>query len=311
MEKARPAPARLSLGWGARRALHLRERAVHGVLALCALVSILTTLGILATLLSQSLAFFRQVSPLEFFGDTRWTPLFRPQHFGIWPLLSGTLLVAAIAGAVALPVGLLVAVFLSEYAPDRVRRLAKPALEVLVGIPTVVYGYFALTFVTPQLQKVIPDLQVFNALSAGLVMGVMITPIVASLSDDAMMAVPRSLREAGYALGATRVEVVTRIVIPSALSGIVASFLLALARALGETMLVTIAAGATPRLTLDPRQSIQTMTAYIVQVSLGETPHGTLEYYTLFAVGLVLFALTFTMSALSQWVVRRWGVKWR
>ena len=311
MEKARPVSARPALGWGARRALHLREQAVQTVLALCALLSILTTLGILATLLSQSIAFFQRVSPLEFLGDTRWTPLFKPQHFGIWPLVSGTLLVALIGGAVALPVGLLVAVFLSEYAPDRVRRLAKPALEVLVGIPTVVYGYFALTFVTPQLQKVIPDLQVFNALSAGLVMGVMITPIVASLSDDAMMAVPRSLREAGYALGATRLEVVTRIVIPSALSGIVASFLLALARAIGETMLVTIAAGATPRLTLDPRQSIQTMTAYIVQVSLGETPHGTTEYYTIFAVGLVLFAMTFTMSALAQWVVRRWGVKWQ
>jgi len=309
MEQARPIPTRLGLG--SRRSLRLRERAIHGALALCALVSILTTVGILTVLLSQSLAFFQRVSPLEFFGDTRWTPLFEPQHFGVWPLVSGTLLVAVIGGAVALPVGLLVAVFLSEYAPDRLRRWAKPALEVLVGIPTVVYGYFALTFVTPQLQKVIPSLGVFNALSAGLVMGVMITPIVASLSEDAMTAVPRSLREAGYALGATRFEVVTRIVIPSALSGIVASFLLALARAIGETMLVAIAAGATPRLTLDPRQSIQTITAYIVQVSLGETPHGTVEYYTIFAVGLVLFAMTFTMSALAQWVVRRWGVQWR
>jgi phosphate transport system permease protein len=293
------------------RRRNVQEQAIHVALLLCASVTVLTTIGIIATLLSQSLGFFREVSVWEFLTGTQWTPLFRPQHFGVLPLISGTVLVAAIAGAVAIPTGLVSAIYLSEYASDRVRRVVKPMLEVLAGIPTVVYGYFALTFVTPLLQDVIPGLLVFNALSAGIVMSVMILPTIASLSEDAMVAVPLSLRQAAYALGATRFEVATRVVVHGALSGIVASFILAISRAVGETMLVTIAAGATPRLTLDPTQSIQTMTAYIVQVSLGETPHGTVVYDTIFAVGLVLFAMTLVMNVVAQWVVRRWGVKWR
>ena len=283
------------------------ESAIRVALLFCSLVSILTTVGIIYVLLSESLGFFREVSLLTFLTDTHWTPLFEPQHFGILPLVSGTLLVTGLAALVAMPLGIFTAIFLSEYAPDRLRRTIKPVLEVLAGIPTVVYGYFALTFVTPLLQRYLfPDMIVFNALSAGLVMGVMIMPMVSSLGEDAMVAVPRSLREAAYALGATRFEVVTRVVVPAALSGIVAAFILALSRAIGETMLVTIAAGATPRLTLDPRESIQTMTAYIAQVSLGETPRGTLVYQTIFAVGLTLFVMTLAMNALGQWVVARW-----
>lgn len=289
-----------------RARLKAQERAVHVVLLACALVSVLTTVGIVLVLLEESVSFFRHVSPLRFFTGTKWTPLFEPQNFGVLPLVNGTLLVAAISALVAVPVGLGAAVFLSEYAPDRVRRVLKPMLEVLAGIPTVVYGYFALTFVTPLLKSVMPDMSVFNALSAGLVMGVMIIPTISSLSEDAMVAVPRGLREAAYALGATRLEVATRVVVPAALSGIVAAFLLGLARAVGETMLVTIAAGATPRLTLDPTQSIQTMTAYIVQVSLGETPRGTLVYQTIFAVGFTLFLMTLAMNLVGYWVVRRW-----
>ncbi|MCY4449428.1 MAG: phosphate ABC transporter permease subunit PstC, partial [Chloroflexi bacterium] len=232
------------------------------------------------------------------------------RHYGVLPLVSGTLLVASIAAAVAVPAGLAIAIYLSEYAPDKVRRSIKPVLEVLAGIPTVVYGYFALTFVTPLLQS-IPvrvfreDLLVFNALSAGLVMGLMIIPMVSSLSEDAMVAVPRSLRAAAYALGGTRLEVSLRIVVPAAFSGIIASFILAFSRAIGETMLVTLAAGATPRLTFNPIESIQAMTAFIVQLALGETPHGSLEYNTIFAVGLLLFALTLGMNVIGHFLVRR------
>ena len=222
------------------------------------------------------------------------------------PLVGGTLLISVIAAAVAIPVGLATAIFLAEYAPDKVRRVIKPALEVLAGIPTVVYGYFALTFVTPILQVIFPDMLVFNALSAGLVMGIMIIPMVSSLSEDAMVSVPRSLRQGAYALGATRLEVSLRVVVPAALSGIVAAFILAMSRAIGETMLVTIAAGATPRLSLNPLESVQTMTAYIVQLSLGEAVHGSLEFNTIFAVGLLLFVMTLGMNLLGHWVVRRW-----
>jgi phosphate transport system permease protein len=215
------------------------------------------------------------------------------------------LLVTVIAAIVALPIGLMTAIFLSEYAPDRIRRIVKPILEILAGIPTVVYGYFALTFVTPLLQMMLENLIIFNALSAGIVMGVMIIPMVSSLSEDAMMAVPRSLREGAYALGATRYEVSIKIVVPAALSGIIAAFILAISRAIGETMLVTIAAGATPRMSFNPLESVQTMTAFIVQLSLGEAPVGSLEYNTIFAVGLVLFVMTFTMNLLGFWIVRR------
>ena len=271
----------------------------------CASVSILTTIGILVTLLYQGYVFFNEVSPWEFLTGTRWTPILKPRSYGVLPLVSGTLLVTVIAAMVALPVGLMTAIFLSEYAADNVRRIIKPILEILAGIPTVVYGYFALTFVTPLLQNIFNDLLVFNALSAGIVMGVMIIPMVSSLSEDAMISVPRNLREAAYALGATRYEVSLRVVIPAALSGIIAAFIIAISRAIGETMLVTIAAGATPRMALNPLEGVQTMTAYIVQLSLGEAPVGSLEYNTIFAVGLVLFCMTLLMNLLGFWIVRR------
>lgn len=283
---------------------------VKWVFFACALASVLTTTGIVVSLVSQAWGFFVEVPPWEFLTGTRWTPILRPRSYGVLPLVSGTLLVTALAAAVAIPVGLATATFLSEYAPDRAQRTLKPILEVLAGIPTVVYGYFALTFVTPQLQKLFPEMLVFNALSAGVVMGLMIVPMVSSLSEDAMRAVPRSLREAAYALGATRLEVSVRVVIPAALSGIIAAFILGISRAIGETMLVTIAAGATPRMTINPLESIQTMTAYIVQLSLGETPHGTLEYNTIFAVGLLLFLMTLAMNVLGHWVVRRWEMRY-
>lgn len=283
---------------------------VRRVFFACALLSVLTTVGIVGALVSQAWGFFMEVPLWDFLTGTRWTPILKPRAYGVLPLVSGTLLVTALAAAVAIPVGLATAIFLSEYAHDKVRRVVKPTLEVLAGIPTVVYGYFALTFVTPQIQVIFPDMLVFNALSAGLVMGLMIVPMVSSLSEDAMMSVPRSLREAAYALGATRLEVSLRIVVPAALSGIVAAVILGISRAIGETMLVTIAAGATPRMTFNPLESIQTMTAYIVQLSLGETPHGTLEYNTIFAVGILLFVMTLAMNLLGHRVVTRWGVKY-
>ena len=293
-----------------RRRRDLEGRIVRLIFLTCALVSIATTVGIVVTLLRQSIGFFDEVSVWEFISGTRWTPVLIPQSFGVLPLVGGTLLVTAVAAGVGVPVGLATAIFLSEYAPDKLRRVVKPILEILAGIPTVVYGVFALTFVTPELQKILPDLIIFNALSAGLVMGLMITPMVSSLSEDAMLAVPRSLREAAYALGATRLEVELRVVVPAALSGIVAAFILAISRAIGETMLVTIAAGATPRLTINPLESIQTMTAFIVQLSLGETPHGSLEFNTIFAVGLLLFLITLGMNVLGHFVVRRWQEKY-
>ena len=289
-----------------RRHNRLGERAIQGLLFACALLSVFTTISIVIMLVVQAAGFFREVSIWEFFTGTKWTPLFEPQHFGVLPLLGGTLLTTGIAILVALPVGLASAIYLSEYAQDRVRRVVKPLLEILAGIPTVVYGYFALTFITPLLQNIFPSMVVFNALSAGLVMGVMIIPMISSLSEDAMVAVPRSLRDAAYGLGATRLEVATRVVMPAATSGIVAATILALSRAFGETMIVAIAAGSTPRLTLNPLQSIQTMTGYIAQISLGETPHGTVEYYTIFGVGLLLFIITLLMNLLSQWFVRRY-----
>ncbi|MCH2306841.1 MAG: phosphate ABC transporter permease subunit PstC [SAR202 cluster bacterium] len=288
-----------------KKRVKLEGQVIRIIFFLCAIISILTTVAILFTLIFQALSFFNEISIWEFLTGTRWTPILKPRAYGVLPLVSGTLLVTVIAAAVALPVGLFTAIFLSEYAPDKIRRIIKPVLEILAGIPTVVYGYFALTFVTPQLQVIFPDLLVFNALSAGLVMGLMIIPMVSSLSEDAMLSVPRSLREAAYALGATRFEVSLKVVVPAALSGIISAFILAISRAIGETMLVTIAAGATPRLTLNPLESVQTMTAYIVQLSLGEAAVGSLEYNTIFAVGLVLFAMTLIMNLLGFWVVRR------
>ncbi|HWP38621.1 MAG TPA: phosphate ABC transporter permease subunit PstC [Gemmatimonadales bacterium] len=281
------------------------ERFVARLLFACGAVSVLTTAGIVAVLLGESLAFFREVSPGRFLADTQWTPLFADKHFGIWPLLAGTFLTTTIAIAVAVPLGLLAAIHLAEFSRPRARKLLKPALEVLAGVPTVVYGYFALTFVTPVLQRFIPGLAGFNALGPGIVMGIMIVPIVASLSDDAISAVPASLREGAYALGAGRLQTLLRVTLPTAFSGIAASVILGLSRAIGETMIVAIAAGQQPRLTLDPRVPIETMTAYIVQVSLGDTPTGTLEYRTIFAVGLSLFLMTLVLNITSHRLRKR------
>ncbi|HEX6709958.1 MAG TPA: phosphate ABC transporter permease subunit PstC [Rubrobacter sp.] len=294
------------------RARHFRERAVKVVLAACAYLSVLTTFGIVLVLLFETLDFFKKVSIFEFLTGTEWSASFQGQaKYGILPLVSGTLLTTAIAIAVALPLGLSAAIFLSEYASARLRRWLKPALEVLAGVPTVVYGYFALTLVTPFLKAtVLPELDVFNALSAGLVMGVMIIPTVASVSEDSIYAVPRSLREGAYALGATKREVATRIVVPAALSGIVAAFILGVSRAIGETMIVAIAAGAQPALTLNPLSSVQTMTAYIVQVASGDTPRGTTTYQTIFAVGSTLFVMTLMLNIVSYWFVRRYREKY-
>jgi len=283
----------------------LAERVAGAGLLAATTVSVLTTAGIIAVLAFETLAFFRAVPLRDFLTDTQWTPLFADKHFGIAVLAAGTFLTSAIALGVALPVGLLAAVFLSEIATPRIRQVLKPLLEVLAGVPTVVYGYFALLFVTPLLASFLPSISGFNALSAGLVMGVMIIPLVASLSEDALYAVPQSLRDGAYALGATRVQVSLRVVVPAALSGIVASFLLAVSRAVGETMIVAIAAGQSPRLTLNPLVPIETMTAYIVQVSLGDTPAGTLEFRTIFAVGMTLFLMTFALNALSHRLVAR------
>ncbi|MGQ9903244.1 MAG: phosphate ABC transporter permease subunit PstC [Anaerolineae bacterium] len=285
---------------------NVQERVVRTVLLLFSVVSVLTTLGIIATLLQETILFFQEVSVVEFFTETRWTPLFDSKKFGVLPLVNGTILVAVGAMFIALPLGLLAAIYLSEYASERARKVLKPILEVLAGVPTVVYGYFALTFVTPLLQQIWPETQTFNALSASVVMGFMILPLVASLSEDAMSSVPASLRQAAYALGATKVEVTLRTVVPAALSGISAAFILAVSRAIGETMIVAIAAGQQPKLTLNPLQSIETMTAYIVQVSLGDTPHQSIAYKTIFAVGMLLFLMTLVMNLISHWLTRRY-----
>ena len=278
------------------------ERTIEGLLFLCALLSVGTTAGIISVLAVETFAFFRDVPIVEFLTGTEWTPLFANQRFGVLPLLLGTALVSSIALAVAVPAGLMSAIYLSEYAPDRVRRVVKPALEILAGVPTVVYGYFALTFVTPLLQQWLPGLSGFNALSPGIVMGIMILPLVSSLSEDAMQAVPRGLREGAYALGATRMQTSVQVVLPAAFSGITAAVILAASRAVGETMIVAIAAGQQPRLTLNPIVPIETMTAYIVQISLGDTPQGTLEYRTIFAVGMLLFLSTFALNLVSTWL---------
>src|SRR5262245_53090196 len=293
-----------------RRGLRIREALIHAALLGSSLVSILTTLGIVAVLIFETIEFFRQVSLWDFLTDTQWTPLFSNKHFGIMVLASATFLTSLIALAVAVPVGLLAAIYLSEYAPDRARRILKPLLEVLAGVPTVVYGYFALLFVTPMLQAVIPSIAGSNGLSAGIVMGVMIIPLVASLSEDALDAVPQSLRDGAYAMGATRAQTITRVLVPAALSGIVASFILAVSRAIGETMIVAIAAGQSPNLTLNPLVPVATMTAYIVEVSLGDVPTGTLEFRTIFAVGMTLFLMTFALNLLSYRIVSRFRQKY-
>lgn len=271
----------------------VREGWIRGALLACALLSVTTTVGIVVVLATESAKFFQAVSPFEFLFGTTWSPLIEPRHFGVLPLLAGTLMVAAGALLIAVPVGLGTAVYLSEYAPRWLRGVVKPVLEMLAGIPTVVYGFFALTFITPHvLQPLIPGAEAYNAASAAIVVGVMVIPTISALCDDAFRAVPQTLREAAFALSATRLEVSTHVVMPAAASGIASAVLLAFARAIGETMAVSLAAGLTPRLTFNPFEGIQTMTSYLVQVSLGDTPAGTLEYQTLFAVGITLFVIT-------------------
>lgn len=306
----------------ARRTLWrtVRERAIAALLFLCGLVSVLTTLAIIVSLFSEAYNFFArpEVTLWNFATGATWRPTVtpvKPENFGILPLLNGTLMIAVLSGVIAIPLGVASAIFLSEYAGDRVRRWLKPSLELLAGIPTVVYGYFAITAITPLIQAAVASLNAitgghvevgfFNALSASIVVGIMIIPMVASISEDAMRAVPRALREGAYALGATKFEVATRVVVPAALSGIIAAFILGFSRAVGETMAVSIAAGATPRMTLNPLDSIQTMTAFIVQVSFGDAPVGSVNSQSIFAVGATLFIITFVMNIISQWVLRR------
>ncbi len=284
----------------------LAERVIEALLRLAALVSVATTAAIVLTLGLESASFFSEVAPGDFLFDTQWTPLFAQRHFGIWPLVCGTVLTSFIAMAVAVPFGLLAAIQMSEFSSARVRFWLKPSVEVLAGVPTVVYGYVALIFVTPVLQAVVPSIGAFNALAPGLVMGLMIVPTIASLSEDAIRAVPVSLREASLGLGVGRVSTIVRVVLPSAFSGIAASVILGISRAVGETMIVAIAAGQQPRLTLDPTVPIATMTAFIVQVSMGDTPHGTLAYRSIFVVGAALFLMTFGMNWVSYRLARRY-----
>lgn len=289
-----------------RRTRHLRERFIELLLMLSALVAVLTTVGIVFVLVSESLVFFRAVSVVDFLSDTQWTPLFSDAHFGIGVLLSGTLTSSAIAIGVAIPLGTVIAIYLSEFASDRAREICKPVLELLAGVPTIVFGYFALFFITPLLQKFIPGLPGFNLLSAGLVMGVMIVPYISSISEDAMRAVPMALREVSYAMGATRLQTALRVVIPAAFSGIAAAYILGISRAVGETMIVAVAAGMQPNLTFNPTQPAATITAYIVQVAKGDLPHGSVGYQTIFAAGLTLFLVTLCFNLLGFWLRRRY-----
>lgn len=293
-----------------RERQQLTEGMIKGTLFTFASLSVLTTIGIVGVLLFETIEFFGEVSIIEFITGTEWTPLFAEKHFGILPLVTGTILIAFIAMCVAIPLGMMSAIYLSEYAPSWFRGAVKPVLEVLAGIPTVVYGYFALLFVTPLLQSFIPGLSGFNALAPGIVMGIMILPIVSSLSEDAMHAVPMPLREGAYALGATRLQVSLKVVIPAALSGIMSACVLAVSRAIGETMIVTIASGQMPRFTANPLVGVETITAYIVQVSLGDTPSGTIEHKTIFAAGMTLFLFTFALNMASQYLKERFGERY-
>ncbi|MHB1241806.1 MAG: phosphate ABC transporter permease subunit PstC [Gaiellaceae bacterium] len=288
------------------RRRRIGEDVVKGVLAVCALISVATTVGIVVALFVPAIEFFAEISIVDFLAGTEWAPLFEPAHFGVVPLIGGTLLVTAIASAVAMPFGLGAAIYLSEYASPRVRGILKPAFELLAGIPTIVFGYFALTFMTPLLRDLGIQVDIFNTLSAGLVMGVMLLPTVASLSEDAMGAVPRDLRDGAYALGSTKVQTATRVVIPAAVSGIIASFVLAISRAVGETMIVLVAMGQQPNLTFDPREAAEAMTAFIAATGAGDVPTGSLEYKTIFAVGATLFVLTLAMNVIAIRLVRRY-----
>lgn len=282
-----------------------KEVCIELLLKLSGTITVLTTFGIIWVLFSESFSFFKEVSIVEFLTDNQWTPLFANKRFGIMPLISGTLLTTAIALTVALPLGLSIAIYLSEYAPKRLRLIVKPLLEMLASIPTVVYGFFALMIVTPFLKTILPNISGFNALSAGIVMGIMIIPFISSMSEDALRSVPKSIREASYGIGATRLQTAFRVMVPAASSGIIVSVILAFSRAIGETMIVAIAAGQQPRLTLNPLVPIETITAYIVQVSLGDVPHGSLEYKTIFAAGMTLFVFTFILNNIAFWVRKK------
>jgi len=286
-----------------------KEFIIEKFLSIFAILSIITTISIIFILIKESFVFFNHVSIKEFITNPKWSPLIEPKNFGILPLLNGTILIAIGASIIAIPIGLGAAVYLSEYASKRTRNILKPILEILAGIPSIVYGYFALTVITPFLKNFIPNIQIFNALSASIAVGIMVIPLVSSLSEDAMSAIPNSVRNGAYALGATKLEVVTKIVIPGALSGIVSSFILAISRAIGETMIVAIAAGAKPQLTLNPLNSIQTMTGYMVSVAMGDISHGSIEYQTIFAVGGVLFLITFGLNIIAKRIVKRGKVK--
>jgi phosphate transport system permease protein len=292
-----------------RRKRRLKERAIEFALLLAAASSVLITMGIVGILVSESLPFFTQVSIKDFLTDTEWTPLFENPRYGILPLLSGTFLTTTIALCVAIPLGTVAATFLSEYLTATAREILKPILELLAAVPTVVYGYFALLFVTPMLQKIFPTLSGFNVLSAGLVIGIMIVPYVSSLSEDAMRSVPGHLREASFALGASRLQTSFRVVIPSAFSGITSAYILGISRALGETMVVAIAAGMQPQLTLNPMEPAQTITAFIVQVSMGDLPHGSIGYQSIYVAGLSLLILTLSFNLLGLWLRKRFQEK--
>lgn len=275
------------------------------LLLLFAVMTVLTTIGIVMTLLVNSIQFFRQVPIFSFLTGTEWSPLFAESSFGVLPLVFGTMIVTIGAAFISLPIGLLSAIYLSEYAPSRIRKIVKPILEILSGIPSIVYGFFALTTITPILQKLIPATNIYNAASASIAIGIMTIPLVASLSEDAMSAVPDTYRHGAYALGATKLEVVTRVVLPAAVSGIIASFILSISRAIGETMIVALAAGSRPSMSVNPLQSVQTLTGFIAQASMGDNPFGTIPYYALYAVGLLLFLLTLLMNIISRKFIRR------
>lgn len=281
---------------------HVSERLIEALLFSAAAVSVLTTLGIVYVLVSESVSFFAQVSIVDFLTDTQWTPLFDDAHFGIMVLVSGTLVSSLVALAVAIPMGTIIAIYLSEFADSRVREAAKPILELLGGIPTIVFGYFALLVVTPLLQLLLPGLPGFSLLSAGLVMGIMIVPYIASLSEDAMRAVPMSMREGAYAMGSTKLYTAIHVVVPAAVSGLAASYILAISRAVGETMILAVAAGMQPNLTWNPMEPAATITSYIVQVALGDLPHGSIGYQTIFAAGLTLLLITLVFNILGQWL---------
>ncbi|MCL4456672.1 MAG: phosphate ABC transporter permease subunit PstC [Nitrospirae bacterium] len=284
---------------------HIKETLIEGSLMMAAVFSIFITAGIVFVLSYESYGFFKAIPLKEFLTETQWTPLFAIPKFGIMPLVAGTLLTTGVAVIVALPLGLIVAIYLSEYAPHKVRETVKPVLELLAAVPTVVYGYFALLFLTPLLQKFLPDLSGFNALSPGLIMGIMITPYVGSVSEDSIKAVPMHIREGSYAMGATKLQTAFNVLIPAAFSGIAAAFIMGISRAIGETMVVAIAAGMMPNLTANPMEPAQTLTSYIVQVSLGDLPHGTIEYKTIFAAGIVLFLMTLFFNIIGFWLRKK------